>query len=60
MYLEQPIMVAILKYFSKFRLWSSAVGLIIMGLALGLGSFSTSVPHLILTQGVVLCDQPNV
>jgi MFS family permease len=53
MYLEQPVMIAILKYFPKFRLWSSPIGLIVMGLSLGLGSLSTTIPHLIFTQGVI-------
>jgi MFS family permease len=43
---------AVLKYFPRFRRWATPAGLVILCLALGLGSLSTSVPHLILTQGI--------
>jgi MFS family permease len=53
MYMDITIWFAVLKYFPHFRKWATPVGLVIVCLALGLGSFSTSVPHLILTQGII-------
>jgi len=53
MYMAQPPAFAILKAFPKFRPLSNPVGLVIMCLSLGLGSFSTNVTQLILTQGVL-------
>ncbi|KAF2278820.1 MFS general substrate transporter [Westerdykella ornata] len=52
MYLTQPPMFAILKRFPKMRLWATPAGLIVMCLALGLGSLSNSIPQLIVTQGI--------
>jgi hypothetical protein len=43
---------ALLKCFPKLRAWATPVGLGIMCLSLGLGSFSTTVTHLIVTQGI--------
>lgn len=43
---------AILKCFPRWRVWATPVGLVITCLALGLGSLSTSVTHLIATQGI--------
>jgi hypothetical protein len=51
MYMNVSMWFAVLKYFPKFRKWATPVGLTIVCLALGLGSLSTSVNHLILTQG---------
>ena len=39
--------------FPCIRRWVSTAGLVLVCLALGLGSFSTTVPHLILSQGVM-------
>lgn len=38
--------------FPRARRWFSTAGFVIMCLALGLSSFSTSVTHLIMSQGV--------
>lgn len=43
----------LLKFFPKFRAWATPTGLVIVCLALGLGSFSNNVTHLILTQGII-------
>jgi MFS family permease len=53
MYMDILVWFAVLKYFPRFRRWATPVGLVIVCLALGLGSFSTSVPHLIVTQGII-------
>jgi hypothetical protein len=53
MYMNVSMWFAVLKYFPKFRKWATPVGLTIVCLALGLGSLSTSVNHLILTQGIL-------
>ncbi|KAH8704603.1 major facilitator superfamily domain-containing protein [Phaeosphaeriaceae sp. PMI808] len=53
MYMDISIWFSILKCFSRCRKWATPIGLTIVCLALGLGSFSTTVPHLILTQGVI-------
>jgi MFS family permease len=53
MYMDISIWFAVLKYFPQFRKWATPVGLTIVCLALGLGSFSTSVTHLIVTQGII-------
>jgi MFS family permease len=44
---------ALLKYYPKLRRWATPVGLVVTCLSLGLGSLSTKVSHLILTQGVL-------
>ncbi|KAF2661940.1 MFS general substrate transporter [Lophiostoma macrostomum CBS 122681] len=44
---------ALLKCFPKLRLWATPVGLVVVCISLGLGSLSTKVSHLILTQGVL-------
>lgn len=53
MYMDITVVFALLKYFPQLRMWSTPFGLIVMCLALGLGSLSTNVSHLILTQGIV-------
>jgi MFS family permease len=53
MYMDISIWFAVLKYFPKFRKWATPVGLTIVCLALGIGSFSTNVVHLIITQGII-------
>ncbi|GIJ86726.1 hypothetical protein Asppvi_005619 [Aspergillus pseudoviridinutans] len=51
-YLPTPIVIAIMFAFPRARRWFSTAGFVIMCLALGLSSFSTSVTHLIMSQGV--------
>lgn len=53
MYMDIAIVYALLKCLPRLRRWSTPMGLIVMCLALGLGSFSTDVSHLIITQGVI-------
>jgi MFS family permease len=53
MYLNLPVIFAVLKYFPRSRIWATPAGLVVMCLALGLGSLSDTVPHLIITQGVL-------
>ncbi|KAL1606018.1 hypothetical protein SLS59_003142 [Nothophoma quercina] len=53
MYMDLTIWFMILKCYPRIRPWATPVGLIIMCLALGLGSLSTSVAHLIATQGII-------
>ena len=43
----------LLKCYPRLRPWATPVGLVIVCLALGLGSLSTNVTHLILTQGIL-------
>jgi MFS family permease len=53
MYMDITIIFALLKYYPRLRIWSTPVGLVVMCLALGLGSLSTNVTHLIITQGLL-------
>lgn len=53
MYMDVTIWFAVLKCYPRFRKWATPVGLFIVCLALGLGSLSTSVSQLILTQGII-------
>ncbi|KAK1909662.1 hypothetical protein P3342_007834 [Pyrenophora teres f. teres] len=53
MYMDITLWFVVLKYFPRFRRWATPVGLVIVCLALGLGSLSTSVTHLIITQGIL-------
>ncbi|KAJ4330627.1 hypothetical protein N0V95_010021 [Ascochyta clinopodiicola] len=53
MYMDITFWFAVLKCYPRLRPWATPVGLVIMCLALGLGSLSTSVTHLILTQGII-------
>jgi MFS family permease len=53
MYMDITLWFAVLKYFPRFRRWATPVGLVVVCLALGLGSLSTSVNHLIITQGIL-------
>ncbi|KAK4135345.1 MFS general substrate transporter [Trichocladium antarcticum] len=52
MYLDTPIVVSLHRRFPKHGRWSTIVGLLIMCLALALSSFCTTVPQLIVTQGI--------
>ncbi|EAW16902.1 putative MFS monocarboxylate transporter [Aspergillus fischeri NRRL 181] len=51
-YLPTPIVIAVMFAFPRARRWFSTAGFVLMCLALGLSSFSTSVTHLIMSQGV--------
>jgi MFS family permease len=53
MYLTLPLAFILLRMYPRFASWLSPVGLVIMCLALALSSFSTTVVHLILTQGIL-------
>lgn len=53
MYMDISIWFAILKVFPRFRVWATPVGLVIVCLALSLGSFATNVTHLIVAQGII-------
>lgn len=53
MYLDLPIIFAVLHIWPRFRPYCTPVGLFIMCLALGLSSFSTTTTHLIATQGIL-------
>lgn len=53
MYLAGPINMAFLKLYPRIGRWSPIAGLLIMCLGLAMSSFSTSVTHLIITQGVI-------
>lgn len=53
MYLDLPIIFAVMQRFPKTRFWCTPVGLLVMCLALSLSSFSTTTTHLIATQGVI-------
>ncbi|KAF2141627.1 uncharacterized protein K452DRAFT_326745 [Aplosporella prunicola CBS 121167] len=52
MYLDLPIVFPALQAFPRFKRWASSVGLVIMCLGLALSTFSTTVAHLIITQGI--------
>jgi MFS family permease len=52
MYLAPPLVIGVLRLFPHLGPWATITGLLIMCLALGLSSLSTTVPHLIATQGV--------
>lgn len=53
MYLDMPLVMAILRLYPRFARWSPFIGLIIMSISLAASSFSTETWHLILTQGVM-------
>lgn len=53
MYLNLPIVFAILHRWPRFRSLCTGAGLLMMCLALALSSFSQSTAHLIVSQGVV-------
>lgn len=53
MYMDIIPFFVLLKTYPKMRAWATPIGLVIMCLALGLGSLSTNVTHLIITQGVI-------
>ncbi|EUC36594.1 hypothetical protein COCCADRAFT_34112 [Bipolaris zeicola 26-R-13] len=53
MYMDITLWFAVLKYFPRFRRYATPAGLVVVCLALGLGSLSTNVTHLIVTQGIL-------
>ncbi|KAF2264037.1 MFS general substrate transporter [Lojkania enalia] len=53
MYMDITIGFALLKYFPRIRRWATPIGLTVICFSLGLGSFATNVPHLIVTQGII-------
>lgn len=53
MYMDIALFYAIFKWLPQVRRWATSIGLVIVCLALGLGSLSTNVSHLILTQGII-------
>jgi MFS family permease len=52
MYLDVPLTMAFLRLYPRLGRWSPIAGLLVMCLGLAMSSFSTSVTHLIITQGV--------
>ncbi|KAF2623981.1 putative MFS monocarboxylate transporter [Macroventuria anomochaeta] len=66
MYLSSPLVFGMLAWYPKLRRPCILIGLIIMCLSLGLSSLSTTVPHLIASQGVfyaiggALCYSPAI
>lgn len=66
MYLSAPLVFGLLAWYPKSRRPCVMVGLVIMCLSLGLSSLSTTVPHLIASQGVfyaiggALCYSPAI
>ncbi|KAG5973973.1 hypothetical protein E4U55_000157 [Claviceps digitariae] len=53
MYLGMPITMGIQRLHPRLTLWAPAAGIAIMSLSLVAASFSTTVPHLIATQGLL-------
>lgn len=53
MYLDLPIIFAAIQRWPRCRQYLTPVGLLIICLAMGLSSFSTTTTHLMVTQGVV-------
>lgn len=52
MYLDTPLVMGLHRRFPKQGRWSTVAGLLLMCLALALSSFCTTVPQLIVTQGI--------
>ncbi|KAK3302430.1 major facilitator superfamily domain-containing protein [Chaetomium strumarium] len=53
MYLDTPLVMGLHRRFPKAARYSTIFGLLIMCLALALSSFSTTVTHLLVTQGIL-------
>ncbi|KAE8367990.1 major facilitator superfamily domain-containing protein [Aspergillus caelatus] len=51
-YLLSPIVMAILIALPRLQRWASSIAFVVLSLSLALSSFSTSVTHLILSQGI--------
>lgn len=66
MYLSSPLVFGMLAWYPTWKRPCIMIGLIMMCLSLGLSSLSTTVPHLIATQGVfyaiggALCYSPTI
>jgi MFS family permease len=66
MYLSSPLVFGMLAWYPTWKRPCIVIGLIMMCLSLGLSSLSTTVPHLITTQGVfyaiggALCYSPTI
>lgn len=52
MYLDIPLIMAFFRRFPRFARWSPILGLLVMCFALAMSSFSKTVTHLIITQGI--------
>ncbi|KAF3354661.1 Heat shock 70 kDa protein [Verticillium dahliae VDG1] len=52
MYFTAPLVISVLRVVPRFSRWSPVIGLLLTCFALAMSSFSTTVPHLIATQGV--------
>jgi len=52
MYLDGPIAIGLLQLFPRYARWGPLVGLLIICLSLSLSSLSSTVTHLIATQGI--------
>ncbi|KAI1105322.1 MFS general substrate transporter [Jackrogersella minutella] len=53
MYLTAPLIMGLCRLFNRWARWTPILGLIIMCLSLAMSSFSTAIPHLIATQGIL-------
>lgn len=53
MYLDNALVIATLRLFPRQARWMTLVGLFVMCIALALSSLSSTVPHLIATQGIL-------
>ncbi|KHN94997.1 MFS monocarboxylate transporter [Metarhizium album ARSEF 1941] len=53
MYLGMPITMGVQRLYPRLSIWSPLAGVLIMCTSLVAASFSTSVPHLVLTQGLL-------
>ncbi|KAK3357611.1 major facilitator superfamily domain-containing protein [Lasiosphaeria hispida] len=53
MYIDTPLVMALLKRFPRQGRWSTIFGLLLMCISLAMSSFSTTVNHLIITQGIL-------
>ncbi|KAB8207481.1 major facilitator superfamily domain-containing protein [Aspergillus parasiticus] len=51
-YLLSPIVMAVLIALPRMQRWASSIAFVVLSLSLALSSFSTSVTHLILSQGI--------
>ncbi|KAK3494904.1 major facilitator superfamily domain-containing protein [Neurospora hispaniola] len=53
MYIDTPLIMSFFRRFPRFARWAPIVGLLVMCFALAMSSFSTTVTHLIVTQGIL-------
>ncbi|XDG04365.1 hypothetical protein ABKA04_003980 [Annulohypoxylon sp. FPYF3050] len=53
MYLTAPLMMGLCRLFNRWARYTSILGLLTMCLSLAMSSFSTTIPHLIVTQGIL-------